>query len=328
MSKEDFYDLTPDDVMNAVEQAGFLPTGQFTQLNSYENRVFDIRCENSERVIAKFYRPGRWSKKCILEEHEFLNDLKKEEMPVLAPLLLKNNSTLDSINDIFFGLWPKSQGRMVDELILSDFKNLGGTLARFHNVGAQKNAPSRPLFNVENYGWNNLEILENWIAPEVSGRYLEAAADILEFLEARLDKSMENTPPIRIHGDCHRGNILKTDHRGEHPSEFYFVDFDDCCMGHPVQDLWMLLSDDELTPTGSEELNALMTGYQEFRDFDETALKWIPALRGLRIVHYAAWIARRWEDPSFQRLFPQYTDYNYWASETEALEALKYSLAP
>ncbi|MEQ1664382.1 MAG: serine/threonine protein kinase [Bdellovibrionales bacterium] len=328
MSKEDFYDLTPDDVMNAVEQAGFLPTGPFTQLNSYENRVFDIRCENSERVIAKFYRPGRWSKKCILEEHEFLNDLKKEEMPVLAPLLLKNNSTLDSINDIFFGLWPKSQGRMVDELILSDFKNLGGTLARFHNVGAQKSAPARPLFNVENYGWNNLEILENWIAPEVSGRYLEAAADILEFLEARLDKSMENTPPIRIHGDCHRGNILKTDHRGEHPSEFYFVDFDDCCMGHPVQDLWMLLSDDESTPTGSEELNALMTGYQEFRNFDETALKWIPALRGLRIVHYAAWIARRWEDPSFQRLFPQYTDYNYWASETEALEALKYSLAP
>lgn len=318
MSKEDFYNLTPDTVMDAVELAGHHPTGEFTQLNSYENRVFDIRLEQKDRVIAKFYRPGRWSKETVLEEHEFLNDLKSQGIPAIAPLTLKNKSTLDIQNGIWFALWPKAHGRMVEELNEHDLKKLGRTLARMHNIGEQKATFFRPIMNAETYGWQNLDLLQNWIAPEVRHRYINAAEAILSFL----DDCMDESHFIRIHGDCHRGNILKTDPRDGSPAEFFFVDFDDCCMGHPAQDLWMLLSAGENTDEGGADLAALMEGYLEFRHFDEGAFELIPGLRGLRILHYAAWIARRWEDPSFPRLFPQFRDYNYWAAETEALEAL------
>jgi len=322
MSKEDFYGLTPDNVMDAVEQAGMRPTGEFTQLNSYENRVFDVRLEDGGRVIAKFYRPGRWSKETILEEHEFLKDLKISDLPAVAPLILKNKSTLDIINHIWFALWPKASGRMVDELQLQDMEKLGRTLAQFHNVGAKKKTHFRPTMDANSYGWTNLDVLKNWIAPEVKPRYLQAAENILYFLEDHLDESSF----LRIHGDCHRGNILKTDSRSGEISQFFFVDFDDFCMGPPAQDFWMLLTEDESSPDGQQELNALLAGYEEFREFPTEQLRWIPALRGLRILHYAAWIARRWEDPSFPRLFPQYREYNYWASETEALEKISFFL--
>lgn len=322
MSKEDFYQLTPDDVMHAVEAAGWDPTGEFTQLNSYENRVFDVHLENRERVIAKFYRPGRWSQHTILDEHEFLHDLKLNDLPAIAPLMLANKSTLDQHNDIWFALWPKAKGRMVDELQVADLTKLGRTLARFHNIGAQKKSKHRPIMNAENYGWANLDVLANWVAPEVESRYFTAAEDILYFLDDNLNEDSF----IRIHGDCHRGNILKTDSRDGSPSEFFFVDFDDCAMGPAVQDFWMLLSDGENTPEGQQDLNALIEGYQEFRKFPQSELQLIPGLRGLRIIHYAAWIARRWDDPSFPKLFPQYRDFNYWASETESLERLARSL--
>lgn len=332
MSKEDFYDLTPDHVLNSIELAGFVPTGEFTQLNSYENRVFDVRLENKERVIAKFYRPGRWTKQTILEEHDFLNDLKLSGLPAVAPLLLKNQSTLEVQNNIWFALWPKAIGRMVDELNLPDFEKLGRTLARFHNIGEQKFAANRPTMNAETYGWQNLDILEEWIAPELIDRYLSAAAHSIEYLEAHLQENKF----IRIHGDCHRGNILKTDVRSHSEisatttapqSEFFFVDFDDFCMGHPAQDFWMLLSSSEETDEGQNELDALLSGYKEFRKFNERDLRLIPALRALRIIHYAAWIARRWSDPSFPKIFPQYLEFSYWAAETEALEKIADSLS-
>lgn len=320
MSKEDFYDLTPNEVLNAVDAAGFQPTGEFSQLNSYENRVFDIRLENKARVIAKFYRPGRWSEQCILEEHEFLSDIKALELPAIAPLQLKNKSTLmQSESAIWFALWPKAMGRMVDELHLDDLKKLGRTLARFHNIGEMKRARHRPVMNTENYGWLNLNLLDEWVAPEVAHRYFAAATAILDFLDDELDESQF----IRIHGDCHRGNILKTDSAmSGSQSEFFFLDFDDFCMGHPIQDFWMLLSNDEVTDEGAEELNVIIDSYSELRNFDENATQLLPALRGLRIIHYAAWIARRWEDPTFPKLFPQFLDFNYWATETEALEKL------
>jgi Ser/Thr protein kinase RdoA (MazF antagonist) len=326
MSKEDFYDLTPNEVLNAVESAGFQPTGEFSQLNSYENRVFDVRLEDKNRVVAKFYRPGRWSKECILEEHEFLNDLNAHGLPAVAPLELSNHSTLmQSENSILFALWPKAMGRMVDELQLQDLEKLGRTLARFHNIGELKATRHRPIMNAEAYGWQNLDILENWVAPEVGDRYFAAATRILNFLDDNLDTEKF----IRIHGDCHRGNILKSDvaaGSGRMTGEFFFLDFDDFCMGHPLQDFWMLLSDDENSPEGQEELSVLAESYSELRNFDENDFDLLPALRGLRILHYAAWIARRWEDPSFPKLFPQFLDYNYWATETEALEKLGYRL--
>jgi Ser/Thr protein kinase RdoA (MazF antagonist) len=318
MSKEDFYDLTPDDVLQAVEKSGLQPTGEFTQLNSYENRVFDIRLEDKERIIAKFYRPGRWSKETILDEHIFLNDLFSSGWPTVAPRKLSNGSTVDTERNIYFALWPKAMGRMIDEWRTGDLTRVGRALAQLHNVGEQRKATHRPRFTAENYGWQTLEVLEKWVVPEVAKQYFEAAEDILFYLEDVLDESAY----IRIHGDCHRGNILRTDARGEEHSQLFFVDFDDSCMGPPAQDLWMLLSAPESSPEGADELEQLLTGYKEFRKFDEATLDWIPALRGLRIIHYAGWIARRWEDPSFPKIFPQFKDYNFWASETEALTRL------
>lgn len=333
MSKEDFYDLTPNEVMSAVEATGRTPTGMFTQLNSYENRVFDLQLEDKTRVIAKFYRPGRWSQKTILAEHEFLNDLNLAGLPAVAPLKLNNNSTLmASESSIWMALWPKAMGRMVDEILPTDLEKLGRTLARFHNIGESKKAPTRPVMNADNYGWQNLNLLDDWVAPEVHGRYMDAASHILDFLDDRLNEKTF----IRIHGDCHRGNILKTDKRmttvaidapaTTPQAEFFFLDFDDFCSGPPAQDFWMLLSSDENSEQGREELDTLIKSYTELRHFDEDQIEIIPALRGLRIIHYAAWIARRWEDPSFPRLFPQYRDYNYWASETEALERVAQNL--
>lgn len=333
MSKEDFYNLTPDEVMRALEGVGFEPTGEFTQLNSYENRVFDIRLEDSgsnrsagsgavNRIVVKFYRPGRWSKETIMAEHEFLADVVTQGIPAVAPLKLKNGSTLAIDQNIWFAAFPKAVGRMVDELSRENFVRLGRTLARLHNVGEQKRAVARPQLTAEKYGFENLAILEDVVAVEVADRYFEAAESILEFLSHELDEKRAKKF-IRIHGDCHRGNILRTDRvepgASVSTSEFFFVDFDDCCMGPPVQDFWMLLSDGEDTEEGRAELKALLEGYAEFRRFDERDLALIPALRGLRMIHYAAWIARRWEDPSFPRLFPQFHDFNFWASETEAL---------
>jgi Ser/Thr protein kinase RdoA (MazF antagonist) len=325
MSKEDFYNLTPDEVMNALESAGFNPTGEFTQLNSYENRVFDVRLESDKngvagRVVSKFYRPGRWSKETILEEHELLADLVGNGIAVVAPLKLKNGSTLAIDQNIWFAAFPKMQARMMDEYNLNDLKRLGRTLARMHNVGEQKRTRFRPILTAEAYGYENLKILDSVVAAEVAHRYFDAAETILDVLAEELDGKRSRSF-IRIHGDCHRGNILRTDTR-EGSSEFFFVDFDDCCMGPPVQDFWMLLSSGEDTDDGLAELDALLEGYREFRHFNDEDLELIPCLRGLRIIHYAAWIARRWEDPSFPRLFPQFTDYNYWASETEALEKI------
>ena len=328
MSKEDFYSLTPNHVLDAIDRVGFRTTGELLQLNSYENRVFEVSLEpgtsSHQKVIAKFYRPHRWSQACILEEHDFIHDLMQAGLPVVAPLKIqddKKSSTLSLQNGLWMALFPKARGRLVQELGEKELIRLGRSLAQMHNIGEQKKFTHRPTLSSENYGWHNLEILENRIAVEVRSRYLNAAEDVLYFLEDRLDPLAK----IRIHCDVHKGNILEVD-QADSVREFFFVDFDDCAMGHPVQDFWMLLpGQDEETVF---DLEALLEGYSEFRHFNREDLELIPALRGLRIIHYAAWIARRWEDPSFPRLFPQYEDYNYWAAETEALEAILKKIEP
>lgn len=317
MSKEDFYSLTPNDVMGALESQGFQPTGLFVQLNSYENRVFDVQLEDKTRVVTKFYRPGRWSLETILEEHEFLADLTAEGLPAVAPLPLKNRSTAAEHQGMYFTVFPKAMGRMIDELQIKDFHKIGRNLAQMHNVGEQRESHFRPQLSAESYGWDNLPRLKDWVAPEVRHRYFAAAEEVLD----QLDHLLPNFRYFRIHGDCHRGNILRTDRPNEE-SLFFFIDFDDFCIGPAVQDLWMLLSAAEDTEEGQIELDTLLDGYREFRHFNDDELELIPWLRGLRIIHYATWIARRWEDPSFPRLFPQFKDFNYWARETEALEKI------
>lgn len=318
MSISSFYNLTPDQVLESVETLGVHATGEFYQLNSYENRVFEVRIEkenifNTDKLIAKFYRPNRWSLDSLKEEHEFLLDLKNAGVEVVAPLVLKNGLTIGENNEIFFSVFPKFLGKMPDELLPGDFAKIGRTLGLIHNEGAQKKAHHRPIMTAENYGYRSLEILDNWIALEVKSRYLDAAHEILSYLEEYLDEK----DFFRIHGDCHRGNLLKS-RNVDGVDRLFFVDFDDFCNGHPAQDLWMLFQGDE-TP---DNLDEFLDGYAEVRNYDESWVDLFEPLRGLRIIHYAKWIAQRWEDPSFPKLFPGFRDYNYWAQEVEQLERI------
>lgn len=321
-----FYDLTPDIVMTGIEDAGLIPTGEYIQLNSYENRVFDIRLEAegnppelNGRVIAKFYRPGRWDEATIQEEHDFLLDLKTAGLPVVAPLTQKNRRTISSCEGMYLGLFPKSLGRIPQELFPPDYQKIGRTLAHLHNIGEQKPARHRPRLHPEVLGWPSLKILTKWIAPEVRPRYEQASTQILQWLDDRLNDVRFQ----RIHGDCHKGNLLLRQVRDE-ADQFFLIDFDDFCMGPAVQDFWMLFSGDQ--ESLGEEEQSILAGYEELRHFDDSELALIPGLRGLRIIHYAAWIARRWEDPSFPRLFPAFRDYVYWAEEVEALEKIAWAL--
>lgn len=305
--------------MNAAEYAGFQVTGEFTQLNSYENRVFDIQLENHshteiDRVIAKFYRPARWSKETIEDEHEFLFDLKSEGISAVAPLTIKNSidrhSTIILHEGIFVSFFPKIKARMPQEILLPDFPSVGRLLARIHNIGSQKASTHR--IEIGSDAWDNLKLLQNWIAPEVIHRYNQASENILDFLFEKLDFEQF----IRIHGDCHRGNLL---HDGK---QFFIVDFDDFCNGPEIQDFWMLLGGE----FDNAEQNAFVQGYEELREFPYWQMELIDPLRGLRIINYAAWIAKRWNDPSFPRLFPEFNTYRYWAEEVEALEKISWKI--
>lgn len=312
--------------MKGVEDAGFFPTGEYLQLNSYENRVFDVRLEKElspvslgGRVIVKFYRPGRWNLLAIQEEHHFLNELQSNGIAVVAPLRLSGNSTIEIFEEMFVSFFPKVMGRIPQELNNEDFKKIGRTLARIHNVGQRIQSRHRPRLSTQNMGWPALAILKNWVVPELWSRYNTAATTILQWLEG----AMSEVSQFLIHGDCHRGNLLLKENLHD-ATEFIFLDFDDCCWGPAVQDFWMLFSGDP-EKLGEEEL-AILSGYDELRDFDDSELFLIPGLRGLRIIHYAGWIARRWQDPTFPQLFPAFQDFNYWAQEVEALEKIAWSL--
>lgn len=317
-SKSSFYNLDPEKVLQAAENEGFLTTGEFSQLNSYENRVFDIRLENSfenhTNIIAKFYRPNRWSKDAILEEHEFLLDLQAESIPAVAPLRLRSGSTVAEEYGMYAAFFPKVRGRMPQEFVGDELFQIGRLMAQVHNVGARKEAPHRPVLDTSYYGgWATLDFLQDWIAPEVRGRYNDAAEGILQ----RLDDILDPSEFIRIHGDCHKGNLL---HNGQ---QFFLVDFDDFCNGPVIQDFWMLLSGEG--EEGQRERDEIIKGYEELREFPDHQWAWVPWLRGLRIISYAGWIAKRWEDPSFPRLFPEFNTYRYWAEEVEALEKIAWA---
>lgn len=318
--KDSFQNLSVDHVFEVAESLGLEPSGEYFQLNSYENRVFDLFLEGDDRphIICKVYRPGRWSRAAIEDEHSFMRELKDNGIPAV-PALSFNTKTVHEKNGMLFSFFSKARGRMPQELSLEDLRLLGIQLAKLHNVGAQKAAAHRLTLDIETMGWDSLDRLNEWVAPEVWPRYDEAAAQILEFLDENLDTSQW----IRIHGDLHKGNILQTDPlKGS--KEFFFVDFDDFINGLPVQDFWMLFSSDETE--NQEELDSFLSGYESLRFFDRNQLELMPAFRGLRIIYYADWIARRWEDPSFPRLFPDFQNYVYWAEEVEALEKIAWNL--
>ncbi|MBC7370188.1 MAG: serine/threonine protein kinase [Bdellovibrionaceae bacterium] len=318
-STSSFYNLDPEKVLQAADSQGFLTTGEFSQLNSYENRVFDIRLENPiqdvTNVIAKFYRPQRWSEASILEEHQFLLDLQAEGIPAVAPLTLKSGKTLVEDYGMYVAFFPKVRGRMPQEFVDRELQQVGRLMAEVHNIGARRRAVHRPVLDTSYYGgWPTLDFLQSWIAPEIRNRYNDAAEKILN----KLDEILDHREFLRIHGDCHKGNLL---HNG---GQFFLVDFDDFCTGPVIQDFWMLLSGEG--EEGEREREEIIEGYEELRQFPYHQWDWVPWLRGLRIISYAGWIAKRWEDPSFPRLFPEFNTYRYWAEEVEALEKIAWAV--
>jgi Ser/Thr protein kinase RdoA (MazF antagonist) len=305
---EQFYQLSPDQILQCAEEEGFEPTGRFLQLNSYENRVYMIFLEDGEAIVGKFYRPQRWDMTALNEEHLFMDQLKAEGLPVVNAYGLKNGDKIGKWGEMFYCFYPRHRGKMPDELLNDDVKKVARTLARLHNVGEQQDFFHRPQLDGQDYGWDDLDILKNWIDPSIEKDYLNLATSIInQYIDISQDFEFQ-----RVHGDCHRGNLLNN---GE---EFFFVDFDDSLMAPVAQDLWMILMGDE---DGSLQ-NTFLKAYQELRSFDRNQLVLFPYLQAMRVIHYSAWIAKRWKDPSFPQLFPQFRSYNYWAGELDALRSL------
>jgi Ser/Thr protein kinase RdoA (MazF antagonist) len=309
---KDFYHLEPHLILDCVEKHGFIPTGEIQQLNSYENRVFDIRLENKENLrqnlIAKFYRPGRWNLETLMDEHQFEIELKNESLQVAAPYILKNNSTTDTVNGIHYTFFEKIRGRMIQEFLPNDFLKMGRWMAQLHNIGEAKWAEHRVTLGPSaDHKWELLDQMYDHVAVEVRTKYFDAAEKIFQ----TLDEKLNDHKFLRIHGDLHRGNIL------ESPEGFVVVDFDDFVNGPAIQDVWMMMPDQNFKD--SVEFENLIKGYKDLRHFPHEQIELIPLLRGYRMISYAGWILNRWTDPSFPKLFPDFGNYTYWAEETEAL---------
>lgn len=305
-----FYELTPDVVIEAIEESGLNPTGHCMVLNSYENRVYDLMLEDDSHVISKFYRPGRWTKEQIQAEHDFLLELQEDEIPVCAPRLFDDGETIHETNNIYFAIWPRTGGRIPDELNDSDLESIGRLLARIHNAGCCETANSRLCLTGTTYGLNPLSFLVEgkFLPASCRDRYIGAVKEIADIY----DTLSRDVPMHRIHGDCHLGNLL----RGR--EGFFFLDFDDFLTGPAVQDIWMLYPARDME--GFRQRDILLDGYRQFREFNPAWLKLIEPLRALRYIHYAAWIARRWNDPAFPHAFPHFGTQEYWEEETASLE--------
>ena len=297
--------LTPDLLLDALETTGLRCDGRLLALNSYENRVYQVGIEDATPVIAKFYRPRRWSRAALQEEHDFAWELVERDIPVVAPQRDAAGHSLHEHGGFAFAVYPRQGGRWPDLDLREHRVWMGRFLGRLHAVGRTRPFSHRPTLDVRSFGEAPRDFL---LGKGVLPDYLEAAYRSLvdELLQTITRRFAECDPVrnIRLHGDCHPGNILWTD-SGPH-----FVDLDDCRMGPAVQDLWMLLSG------GREEmglqLGALLEGYQDFCDFDYRQLSLIEPLRTLRIIHYAGWLASRADDPAFQQAFPWFYGPRYW----------------
>lgn len=315
-----FFALTPERILDAVESIGRRATGRVLALNSLENRVYEVEMEEGEPLVGKFYRPGRWSEAAILEEHAFLAELEAEEVPVVAPLPQgPSGSTLGALplddaggEAIRFALFPKVRGRPPEDLTGEQLEWLGRLLARLHAVGARGAAPARGRLDATSYGRRSLAILRaTGVVPEaLAQRHFAVAERLVEACAERL--AAVPAPAIRIHGDCHLGNLIW---RADGPR---FLDFDDFLAGPPVQDVWLLCPghDDE----ARAQREAVVRGYQTLRDFDPATLALVEPLRALRILRYAGWIAERWQDPTFSRAFPDFREASFWQREIQALQ--------
>jgi Ser/Thr protein kinase RdoA (MazF antagonist) len=296
--------LTPETVLDALEAAGLRGDGRLLALNSYENRVYQVWLEDGTSVVAKFYRPERWSDAQIFEEHAFIAELAEREIPAVPPLAL-NGRTLSAHAGFRFAVFPRRGGRTPELERRDTLEWIGRFIGRIHAVGAVRPFAARPTLDMESFGREPRDwLLAHAFLPADLREAWQSAADLALQGAAYCYQRAGAVPMIRLHGDCHAGNILWTDH-GPH-----FVDFDDARMGPAVQDLWMLLSGDRASM--SRQLGWVLSGYEQFRAFEPRELHLVEALRTLRLVHYAAWIARRWDDPAFPAAFPWFGTQRYW----------------
>lgn len=304
--------LTPDIVLNALEARGFLCDGRLLALNSYENRVYQIGIDNDTPVIAKFYRPERWKRDAILEEHAFAWELAAEEIPVIAPFRDSHNATLHEFSGFLFAVYPRCGGHWPDLESKQARLQMGRFLGRLHAIGATRQFRFRTVLDVETLGDASRDFLlgHACIPGYLTEAYATLTADLLDTIKAQF-LATDSVARIRLHGDCHRGNILWTD-RGPH-----FVDLDDTRTGPPIQDLWMLLDGEPAEMR--RQLDELLEGYETFFDFDESSIQLIEPLRTLRIMHYTAWLAQRWDDPAFPQAFPWFDSPRYWEEHILAL---------
>ncbi|MFW2373026.1 MAG: serine/threonine protein kinase [Gammaproteobacteria bacterium] len=302
-AEQDFAALTPDTIIEATESLGLSCDARIFPLNSYENRVYQIGLDEQLPVIGKFYRPHRWSNEQILEEHSFTQALADLEIPVVPPLQFDQQSLFE-FRHYRFALYPRQGGRSPELDNPDNLRWLGRFIGRIHAMAGSQQFQYRPSIDLASFAIEPSQFLlsEQFIPDYLEPAYRTLVDDLIQLIKQRLDSVSYRS--IRLHGDCHPGNILWTD-QGPH-----FVDFDDSRMGPAIQDLWMLLSghDDEQR----QQLDILLDGYYEFADMNPAETRLIEALRSLRLIHYAGWLARRWSDPTFPLNFPWFNTPNYW----------------
>ena len=301
-----YAELTPEAILQALEHVGLQPNGSLLALNSYENRVYQVGVDEREFVVVKFYRPGRWSDAAIQEEHDFAFELAEQEIPIVTPLRFAGQSLLHYAG-FRLAVYPRRGGRWPELDNRDNLEQLGRFIGRIHAVGRSRRFAHRLRLNVQTWGRDALAFLQQseLLPNEMRHNFVGAAEQLLDKIEAEFDAVAPES--IRIYGDCHPGNILWSDH-GPH-----FVDLDDCCSGPQMQDLWMLLSgtQDDM----AQQLLAILAGYETFTTFDYAQVQLVEPLRGLRLIHYCAWLARRWDDPAFPHHFPWFNTPRYWEDQ-------------
>ena len=308
-----FASLTHEIIIGLAEkELGTRLTGLCRPYASYINRVFELAAEDGTGIVIKFYRPDRWSKEAIEDEHDFLLELAEAEIPVIAPLPLKDSKTIGGSGDIMFAIFPKKSGRNHDEFSLEQWLELGRLMARVHNVGARHMPKDRITLTPGSATRDHIDfILGRGLVPkDLAGQF----TDVTEKLLGLIDPLFKDKPLIRIHGDCHSGNIIYR------PDEsFYMIDFDDMAVGTPIHDVWMLLPG--YLKDSRHELNLFIEGYETFRDFNRSDLKLIEPLRAMRYLHFTAWCAHQVADGGFSNLAPGWGTNEYWQTEINDLAA-------
>jgi len=314
--------LTPSVVLDALSALGLPVDGRLSALSSYENRVYQVHLDDDSTVVTKFYRPGRWSEAQIREEHAFTDELMAEDIPVVGPLTL-NGMRLHEARTVhegvdghfWFSVSPCRGGRAPELDDPEVLMWIGRLMARMHLVGERRAFEHRPTLNLHSFGEASRDLLmhENWVPPEVAQQWLSLCNQTLELVRQKMPAQVRS---LRLHGDCHPGNILWTP-LGLPEAGPHFVDLDDARMGPAVQDLWMLLHGDE--QERRQKLFTVLEGYESMRPFDMQEVQWIEPLRSLRIIHYSAWLASRQDDPAFPMHFPWFGTADYWRGQCDTL---------